>query len=499
MKLNASIPAGPIAEKWTRHRFEMKLVNPANKRKHQRDRGRQRARGRRRRGLARRARLRRERLLLPGQPAARALDRRAGRHQRRQELPERRRLGVPALLRHRQGRRLPRPRGERLPPRRALGEDHRPVRGAGRAVRARVRRHARQPLVRRRARLAHLLRARPDRPAAAARRLPGADAAGGARPGQALPAPRDARAHRGRRARARHRHARHGDGCPRDALRRRGRSRDRRLRQRLLPRDLREGLQRQRDLARVQEGRGLRQPLLHADPPDLHPRPRRLPEQAHADERVAPQRRPHLGAEAGERHAAAAPDPRGRARLLPRAQVPDLRQPRPARHLVARRQAGRATTGAAWAPEASASTSTSRTRSRGSAPPRSARSTGTCSRCTSASPTRTPTRSPMRIYPGLALHDGRAVGGLQPDEHHPGPARRRARRTSRTTAPTGSAPRPSCRASPTATSSFPTRSATTSPRPSSTSVDDSHPEARAALASVEERMRRLLASRAAAR
>jgi succinate dehydrogenase flavoprotein subunit len=34
LKLNASIPAGPIADKWTRHRFEMKLVNPANKRKH---------------------------------------------------------------------------------------------------------------------------------------------------------------------------------------------------------------------------------------------------------------------------------------------------------------------------------------------------------------------------------------------------------------------------------------------------------------------------------
>jgi succinate dehydrogenase / fumarate reductase flavoprotein subunit len=39
-------------------------------------------------------------------------------------------------------------------------------------VRPRVRRPARQPLVRRRAGLAHLLRARPDRPAAAARRLP---------------------------------------------------------------------------------------------------------------------------------------------------------------------------------------------------------------------------------------------------------------------------------------------------------------------------------------
>ena len=34
-------------------------------------------------------------------------------------------------------------------------------------------------------------------------------------------------------------------------------------------------------------------------------------------------------------------DPRGRARLLPRAALPELRQPRAARHLVARRQAGR--------------------------------------------------------------------------------------------------------------------------------------------------------------
>ena len=57
-------------------------------------------------------------------------------------------------------------------------EHHRPVRRAGRAVRARVRRPARQPLVRRRAGVAHLLRARPDRPAAAARRLPVDDAPG---------------------------------------------------------------------------------------------------------------------------------------------------------------------------------------------------------------------------------------------------------------------------------------------------------------------------------
>ncbi|KJS28509.1 MAG: succinate dehydrogenase [Desulfatitalea sp. BRH_c12] len=33
MLLDGKIPAGPLAEKWDRHRFELKLVNPANKRK----------------------------------------------------------------------------------------------------------------------------------------------------------------------------------------------------------------------------------------------------------------------------------------------------------------------------------------------------------------------------------------------------------------------------------------------------------------------------------
>ncbi len=33
MELRSNIPAGPLQEKWERHRFEMKLVNPANKRK----------------------------------------------------------------------------------------------------------------------------------------------------------------------------------------------------------------------------------------------------------------------------------------------------------------------------------------------------------------------------------------------------------------------------------------------------------------------------------
>src|SRR6185503_6124378 len=33
MKLDAKIPAGPLAEKWSRHRDHIKLINPANKRK----------------------------------------------------------------------------------------------------------------------------------------------------------------------------------------------------------------------------------------------------------------------------------------------------------------------------------------------------------------------------------------------------------------------------------------------------------------------------------
>ncbi|HEX5168240.1 MAG TPA: fumarate reductase/succinate dehydrogenase flavoprotein subunit [Cyclobacteriaceae bacterium] len=35
MKLDAKIPEGPIAEKWTKHKFNLKLVNPANKRKYE--------------------------------------------------------------------------------------------------------------------------------------------------------------------------------------------------------------------------------------------------------------------------------------------------------------------------------------------------------------------------------------------------------------------------------------------------------------------------------
>src|SRR3972149_11081304 len=35
MHLDAKIPSGPIEKKWDKHRFDMKLVNPANKRKYE--------------------------------------------------------------------------------------------------------------------------------------------------------------------------------------------------------------------------------------------------------------------------------------------------------------------------------------------------------------------------------------------------------------------------------------------------------------------------------
>ena len=32
MNLDSNIPSGALAEKWDRHKFEMKVVNPVNKR-----------------------------------------------------------------------------------------------------------------------------------------------------------------------------------------------------------------------------------------------------------------------------------------------------------------------------------------------------------------------------------------------------------------------------------------------------------------------------------
>ena len=172
---------------------------------------------------------------------------------------------------------------------------------------------------------------------------------------------------------------------------RRRRARHRRIRQRLLSLHQRQGVQRHRHLAGAQARRRVRQSLLHPDPPDLHSGERRLPVEAHPDERVAPQRRPRLGAEAEGRHAAAARDPGERAGLLPRAEV--SRASATSRRATSPRAPRRrpATRAAASGPAGSASTSILPTRSSGWASRRSGSATAISSRCTSASPTRTRT------------------------------------------------------------------------------------------------------------
>ena len=132
-------PRPARSKKWDRHRFDLKLINPANKRKFDVivvGSGWPARRPRRRWPSWATTSL----LHLPRQPAPRAQHRGPGRDQRRQELPERRRQHLPAVLRHGQGRRLPLARGQRLPAGRGQRQHHRPVRGPGRAVRPRVRR-----------------------------------------------------------------------------------------------------------------------------------------------------------------------------------------------------------------------------------------------------------------------------------------------------------------------------------------------------------------------
>ena len=86
-----------------------------------------------------------------------------------------------------------------------------------------------------------------------------------------VPPHRDARPRRPRGSGRGHRGPRHGHRRGQLALRPRRGARHRRLRQRLLPLHQRQGLQRHRHLAGPPPGRGVRQPLLHADPPHLHP------------------------------------------------------------------------------------------------------------------------------------------------------------------------------------------------------------------------------------
>ena len=423
-------------------KFEMKLVNPANKRKYKvivvgsRPR-RRRRRGRRSPSSATTSRASASRT----RRAARTRSpRRAASTPRRTTRTTATRFTGCSTTPSRAATSAPR-EAQRASPRRGLGRHHRSVRRDGRAVRARVRRHAGEPQLRRRAGVAHVLRARPDRPAAAARRLLGARAPDRRRQGQDVPAHRDARRRRRERPRGRHRRARPRHRHDHLARRARRDPRDRRLRQRVLPVDQREGLQRHRDVPRVQEGRRVREPVLHADPPDLHPGLRRLPVEADADVRVAAQRRPRLGAEDEGRHREA-PGPDRRRRIATTTSSASTRASATCRRATSRAAPRRssATTAVASVPAAAACTSTSATRSSATARTRSARSTATCSTCTSGSPART--RIACRcgsIRPSTTRWAG--CGSTTTCRPRSPACSASARRTSPTTARTASAPR----------------------------------------------------------
>ena len=80
-------PRGPIETQWDRHRFDLKLVNPANKRKYTIIVvGSGLAGGSAAASLAELG-YNVHCFCFQDSPAARPLHRRAGRHQRRQELP----------------------------------------------------------------------------------------------------------------------------------------------------------------------------------------------------------------------------------------------------------------------------------------------------------------------------------------------------------------------------------------------------------------------------
>ena len=128
--LDPKVPAGPLAEKWTRSKAIRKLISPANKAKYTII-----VVGT---GLASAASRRRwlelgyKVLCFCFQDSPRRAHSIAVRrgHQRRQELPQRRRLGLSPLLRHHQGATFA-PRGQCSPPGGGVAQHHRPACGTG--------------------------------------------------------------------------------------------------------------------------------------------------------------------------------------------------------------------------------------------------------------------------------------------------------------------------------------------------------------------------------
>ena len=322
-----------------------------------------------------------------------------------------------------------------------IGQHHRPVRGPGRAVRPRVRRPARQPLLRRRAGLAHVLRPRPDRPAAPARRLPGPDAADRRRArSRCIPRHEMLDLVVDRRPRARHRRPRPGHRQDRVATP---------PTRWCWPPAATATSSTSRPTPRAATSPRSGAPTRRA-PPSPTPATRRSTRPASRSAATTSRKltlmseslrndgRVWVPEEAGDKRAAR-PDPRGRARLLPRAQVsrasatsPRATSPRAPPRRSATRAAASAPGGlGVYLDFADA------IKRLGEAT--IAREVRQPVRHVRADHRREPLQGPDAHLPGVALHDGRPVGRLQPDEQRSPACSCSARRTSPTTARTASA------------------------------------------------------------
>ena len=205
----------------------------------------------------------------------------------------------------------------------------------------------------------------------------------------------------------------------------RGGAGDRRLRHGVLPVHQRRELERHRGLARAQARGALRQPLLHADPSDVHPGQRRPSEQADADERVAPERRTRLGAEGEGRSPAA-------RRRFPKPSATTTSNAGTRASATWCRATSRRGTPRACATRAAASATRglvglSRFRRRHHAA-RRGHDQGALRqpvRHVPAHHRRGSVQGADAHLPRHPLHDGRAVGGLQPDEQPAGTPRPR--------------------------------------------------------------------------
>ena len=263
MQLDAKIPAGPLEEKWDRHRFDLKLVNPANKRKFE--------------------------IIVVGTGlaggSASASLAELGYNVKTfciQDSPRRAHSiaaqgGINAAKNYPndgdsiwrlfydtiKGGDFRAREGQCLSPGPGQQPDHRPLRGPGDSLCPGIRRAAGQPLLRRRPGVPDVLCPGADRPATAAGGLQRPDAPGGPGPGHHVPPPGDAGPGAGGRPGPGHRGAEpdhRGNRTPCGPRRGPG---HRRLRQCLLSVHQRHGLQCDREPgAPTRRGRDLPTPVL---------------------------------------------------------------------------------------------------------------------------------------------------------------------------------------------------------------------------------------------